>query len=145
MEVITNINNKKVSSDLIAVKKSGKAKTLTNKLTTIDENISNLKSKYYKLGTSITPTVDCYAEVVVNARGWGYSGKDTYLSITKTGSPTTVVEHLGYTSGHDSVSDNVTSFGVYKLTAEKTYSFDCGTFNPNGSTSNKGGYVKVTL
>ena len=67
MEVITNINNKKISSDLVAVKENDKAKTLTSKLTTIDENISNLKSKYYKLGTSITPTVDCYAEVVVNA------------------------------------------------------------------------------
>lgn len=145
MEVITNINGKKISADLIALKENDKATSLTDKLAAIDSNISNLNSKYYGLNTSITPENDCYAEVVVNARGWGYGGKDTYLSIVKNGNPTTITECLGYTSGHDNTADNVTSFGVYKLTAGKTYSFNCGDFNPNGSTSNKCGYVKVTL
>lgn len=42
MKIITNINDKKISADLIALKDNNKAKALTDKLNSIDEKLNDL-------------------------------------------------------------------------------------------------------
>lgn len=103
------------------------------------QNLLNIN--YYGLNTNITPTKDCYAEVYVNAGGWGYDGAETQLGIGKSGSPTTIMEALGKTNNHNNEVDNVSSWGIYRLTAGNTYRFNCGSMS--GGTRNQTGFVRT--
>ena len=98
----------------------------------------------YTTSTSITPTIDCIAEVTLYYSTWGYDGNDTTLSITCTNSPTELARVDTTVGGHNTVPDVGSCIAVYEFEANTTYQLSYSA-SDGGIGGNKGMYFLTKL
>lgn len=100
-------------------------KELQEQITENKDDINKLFNIQYIKGGTITPTVDCYAEVYGIFSGWGYSGNSTNIAVSNTqGNATEIARADSNVRGHDTVPDAGMCMAVYKLNANTTYKFE---------------------
>lgn len=99
-------------------------KELQEQITENKDDINKLFNIQYINGETITPTVNCYAEVYGIFSGWGYGGNSTNPAISNTeGNATEVARADSNTSGHNTIPDAGMCMAVYRLNANTTYKF----------------------
>ena len=100
-------------------------KELQEQITENKDDINKLFNIQYTNGGTITPTVNCYAEVYGIFSGWGYGGNSTNPAISNTqGNATEVARADSNVRGHDTIPDAGMCMAVYKLNANTTYKFE---------------------
>lgn len=107
----------------------------------INTQLANMQPAFVN-GLSVTPGYNCYAEVFIGLSGWTYDGNQNNITITTSGSPSLVAETKTIMSGHNTVRDVGFLSAVYRLTANKAYSFGIGGTNGGGGAVQ--GYIKLT-
>jgi hypothetical protein len=107
----------------------------------INTQLANMQPAFVN-GLSVTPGYDCYAEVFIIFDGWTYDGNANTISIYAGGSPTVIASPTATMSGHNTVRDVGFISGVFRLQANKAYSFSVSGLNGSGTSGR--GYIKLT-
>lgn len=131
-----------INTDFLPINNS--KKTAANEFYSCDyinTQLANMQPAFVN-STSVTPGYDCYAEVFIAFSGWTYDGNSNTISISTSGSPTAVATTNTTVAGHNTVRDVGFLTGVYRLSANKSYSFSVAGLNGGGGATK--GYIKLT-